>query len=120
MRSEKSREGYLLVDHSASPGLPESVARASGYDPQHCQEGKRFEAATITCSHCGGAYVKNPLRQRDRGRCFNCFKFLCDPCAAVMKLGGECKPYVAYTGAVVGSDKPIPPLALLLGANLHG
>lgn len=119
-RSEKSREGYLLVDHSFSPGLPADVARASGYDPALCGEGKRFEAATQTCSHCGGSQVKNPLRTRERGHCSKCNHFLCDPCAAVLKLTGECKPYVAYTDRVCGSDKALPPLSLLLGANLHG
>lgn len=78
------RTGYLMVDHRASPGLPEDVARASGYDPQWCSEGKMFEADTITCSHCKGVWIKNPLRTRERARCHKCgYNYICDGCAAV-------------------------------------
>lgn len=75
------QQGYLLVDHQASPGLPEDVARLSGYDPKFCGEGKRFEADTLTCSHCKCAVVKNPLRQRERVHCFKCNHYVCDLCA---------------------------------------
>lgn len=75
--------GYLMVDHRASPGLPEDVARNAGYDPKHCGEGKLFEAASLTCSHCKCAVVKNPLRQRERSTCPKCnFHYICDLCAA--------------------------------------
>ena len=77
----KQREGYLLVDHSASPGLPEDVARASGYDPAMVAEGKRFEAATLTCAHCKVTVVKSPLRTRERNYCMKCSgKYICDVC----------------------------------------
>ena len=78
----KQREGYLMVDHRASPGLPEEVARVSGYDPRHAGEGKVFEAASLTCSHCKCAVVKNPLRQRERHTCAKCgYHYICDGCA---------------------------------------
>ena len=48
----KQREGYLMVDHRASPGIPEDVARQIGMDPAQVKEGKLLEAATLTCSHC--------------------------------------------------------------------
>jgi hypothetical protein len=74
--------GYLVVDHRFSPGLPEDVARASGYDPKMCGEGKVFEADTLTCSHCKCVVVKNPLRSRDRHSCLKCGNhYICDPCA---------------------------------------
>jgi hypothetical protein len=77
-----TREGYLLVDHRASPGLPEEVARQVGYDPRFCQEGKLFEAASLTCSHCKGVVVKNPLRTRERHTCMRCGgHYICDGCA---------------------------------------
>ena len=79
------RTGYLLVDHQASPGLPEDVARASGYDPRYCGEGKIFEADTLTCSHCKGTWVKNLLRTRERAKCHKCgYKYVCDGCAVAM------------------------------------
>jgi hypothetical protein len=74
--------GYLMVDHRASPGLPEEVARRAGYDPKFCQEGKLFEASTMTCSHCKCAVVKNPFRTRDRAVCMKCGgHYICDGCA---------------------------------------
>lgn len=85
--SQRSREGYLLVDHQASPGLPEDIARLVGYDPALCGEGKRFEAATLTCSHCKCAVVKNPLRTRERHQCHKCGPhYVCDLCAFRMSL----------------------------------
>jgi len=78
--SKKSTEGYLLVDHSASPGLPEDVAIASGYDPTLCREGKRFEAASLTCDHCKVVVIKNPRRTRERPFCAKCHHYICDVC----------------------------------------
>ena len=80
MSSLKRHEGYLFVDHRASPGLPEDIARKSGYDPKHCGEGALFEAATLTCSHCGCSFVKNPLRTRERAYCQKCDHYICDGC----------------------------------------
>ncbi len=78
-----TKEGYLIVDHRASPGLPEDVARASGYDPKLAGEGKVFEAASLTCAHCKVAVIKNPLRQRERFTCPKCsHHYICDLCAA--------------------------------------
>lgn len=76
------REGYVMVDHRASPGLPEDIARASGYDPRLCREGKLFEAASLTCSHCKVSVIKNPLRQRARPYCPKCDHYICDFCEA--------------------------------------
>ncbi len=79
------RTGYLMVDHRASPGLTEADALASGYDPKQCGEGKLFEADTLTCAHCKGTQVKNPLRTRERAKCHKCdYKYVCDGCAAAM------------------------------------
>jgi hypothetical protein len=77
------REGYLLVDHRASPGLPPELARRMGVAP-----GSKFgEVATLTCCHCKTVVIKNPNRQRERGRCPKCnYKYVCDPCAARMHL----------------------------------
>ena len=79
--SKKSQEGYLMIDHRASPGITEQEARLSGFDPSHCGEGKLFEVATLTCSHCKAAVVKNPLRIRERPFCVQCHHYICDICA---------------------------------------
>lgn len=81
MRLQKSREGYLMVDHRASPGLPADIARAAGYDPDAVGEGKLFEAATLTCAHCKVSVVKNPFRVRERANCPKCdHHYICDGC----------------------------------------
>lgn len=77
-----AREGYLLVDHSASPGLPEDVARAAGYDPALVREGKRFETKTLTCAHCRTSVVPNKFRKLERASCAKCgHRYICDICA---------------------------------------
>jgi hypothetical protein len=76
----RKQMGYLLVDHSASPGLPEAVARSAGYDPVWCREGKRFETATLTCSHCQSCVVPNHFRIRERAHCMKCNHYICDAC----------------------------------------
>lgn len=72
-----------MVDHRFSPGIPEEVARASGYDPKLAKEGGFFEQATLTCSHCKCATIKNPLRVRERHSCVKCGgHYICDSCHA--------------------------------------
>lgn len=78
-------EGYVMVDHRASPGLTEQQAQRFGYHPSQVGEGKVFEASTYGCPHCGGTVVMNPLRVRERGRCFKCNSNVCDVCAAIMR-----------------------------------
>jgi hypothetical protein len=82
MNSLKRHEGYIIVDHRASPGLPEDIARAAGFDPAQCKAGGVFESATLTCSHCGTAYVKNHFRTRERAYCSKCDHYICDFCDA--------------------------------------
>lgn len=67
MRSQRSREGYLLIDnrHAAGPG-------GVSY----------LEAATSTCSHCHRQVIRNPQRVRERAFCFKCSHYICDQCAA--------------------------------------
>jgi hypothetical protein len=76
------KEGYLMIDHRASPGIPEDIARLSGYDPALCGEGKLFETATLSCAHCRGVVIKNLLRTREREFCMKCGgRYICDVCA---------------------------------------
>lgn len=81
--SQKAYEGELFIDHRASPGLPAAIAHNRGFDPQQVGEGKLFEAATRTCSHCQTRVVLNPLRQRERATCLHCAShYICDLCDA--------------------------------------
>ena len=78
----KQREGYLLVDHKASPGLPPELARRMGVQPGST----RNELATLTCAHCKSVQIKNPFRTRDRGQCERCnYRYVCDLCFARMR-----------------------------------
>jgi len=84
MSSKKRYEGWLMLDHTASPGIPEDTARRMGLNPREVCEGKRMEAATIACGHCPGVFIKNPDRVRERGYCRLCDHYVCDPCHAAM------------------------------------
>jgi hypothetical protein len=79
------KPGYLIVDHRASPGIPEELAVRAGYDPFLCREGKTFEADTQTCSHCKNVVIMNPERIRARGHCVYCNHYICDVCTGAMK-----------------------------------
>lgn len=82
MSVQRKQQGYLMVDHRASPGLPEDVAIQAGMDPKQAGEGKFFEADTLTCAHCKAVVVKNPLRVRERANCPKCsHHYICDLCA---------------------------------------
>jgi hypothetical protein len=73
--SERSLEGEVMIDHRASPGIPGS--RLLG-------EGTLFEGKTLSCCHCRGCWILNPLRTRERHRCFQCGgQYLCDGCNVV-------------------------------------
>ncbi len=82
--SQKSREGYLLIDHRASPGIPADVAQQLHLDPAQVAGGKLLEAASLTCSHCKVVVIKNPLRIKERTHCFKCNHYVCDFCGAAM------------------------------------
>lgn len=85
MSSLRDKEGYLMIDHRQSPGIPADMARQIGLDPKLCGEGKLLEAATLTCSHCKSVVMKNPLRQRARANCLKCSHYICDFCDMASK-----------------------------------
>lgn len=77
MQSQRSREGYLLIDHRYSPGITADLPRPPGMiDP--VGPGQTFESATSTCGHCGVPHILNPNRSRPRGYCFKCSHYVCD------------------------------------------
>lgn len=80
MASLTRKEGYLLIDHRASPGVPESVALQVGLDPMGLRGGRMLENATLHCEHCGGVFLKNPERVRERHYCRHCDGYICDSC----------------------------------------
>ena len=109
MSSLRRLEGYLLIDHSASPGT------------RGVPEGKCFESPTVTCSHCQTIVVLNALRTRSRGYCSKCDAYICDGCTAL----GECRPFMAqYTDkpnvilSVAGAPARTTPSGLMLPGHI--
>jgi hypothetical protein len=80
---QRTHEGYLMVDHRASPGLPPDVARKMGYQADAVGEGTLYEAPTLGCPHCGACVVLNPDRKRPRNHCQKCHRYICDGCAQI-------------------------------------
>jgi hypothetical protein len=78
----KQREGYLLLDHRASPGLPANMAARMGASPNEVREGAYFETHTMGCAHCPSVVVLNPMRTRGRSWCSKCDSYICDWCEA--------------------------------------
>lgn len=74
--------GYIEIDHRNAPipdsDLPPGVRRY-------------FEADTYTCSHCDAVVFLDLARTRERYKCKKCGKHICDPCAADMAVGVQCK-----------------------------
>lgn len=75
MSSLLRHDGELMIDNRASgdpiPGMP----RAGAFT----------EVRTISCRHCGGAWVVNPWRTRPREYCRHCNRYICDGCFARSK-----------------------------------
>ena len=94
MSSLKSHEGYMLIDHRNSPGVPDNLMVADGLISG---SGKGlFESATFTCSHCEAVVIMNPDRSRSRGYCPKCNHYVCDACEQRRVASGyECKPFKA-------------------------
>jgi len=94
MKSKRSLEGYLQIDHRESPGVPNEMtaainaqlppARAFPFVGPHVN----FESTVVTCSHCHAIIILNPDRSRERHYCAKCDHYVCDRPSCVM----ECRP----------------------------
>ncbi len=91
--------GELMVDHRASPGIPE-LGRTG-----------LMEMATITCTHCGVAVIMRKDRERNRHYCRACDHYICDHCATIMTVSMEHKTYNQLADEIrekyIHSDTPI-------------
>lgn len=93
--SLRRQEGYLLIDHRMSPGVPDALLHASGLEVVSARGGATFESATSTCSHCHAIVVANPDRSRARAYCPGCHHYICDGCEfRRVQLGHGCVPLV--------------------------
>lgn len=88
--SKRSLEGEIEIDHRASPGLSEDIARWMDLPAESVAGGQLYRAAFYVCAHCQCEVVKNPYRQREREQCRKCDKYICDDCALLMKQTLAC------------------------------
>ncbi len=86
MRTKRSHEGYVLIDHSDSPGVNTEFVGAN--DTPAVPKGMKYESATFTCSHCQRGVILQPLRTRERGWCSGCDHYICDVCYEVRRTSG--------------------------------
>ena len=88
------RSGNLLtIDHSASPGLTEEIARRFGLPTEVAGEGRKLEVCTRTCCGCQQQVMLRTDRSSPRNYCRKCDSYMCDDCALVLKTTGVHKSF---------------------------
>ncbi len=90
MPSKPRREGFLLIDHHDSPGVPPELVRAAGWPAPVVGAGQTFESPIAMCAHCNTSVILNPNRSRPRGYCRKCDAYVCDSPAC----NSECTPHI--------------------------
>lgn len=83
--SERSKEGYLQIDHRASPGVTSTAA--PNPDVPIVGGGVNFEAVTRRCSQCHQIIVFDIQRTRFVRKCLSCMEYHCDRCVAAQPPG---------------------------------
>lgn len=92
MRTKRSNEAYVLIDHRNSPGISQEFMRANRLDGPAVGAGVTFESAMVVCHGCGRDVILNPNRTREREWCMKHDAYLCDDCGLRRKVTGECVP----------------------------
>lgn len=92
MRSKRSNEAYVLIDHRNSPGLTPEFMKANNLSAPAVGAGQVFESAMAICHGCGNDIILNPNRSREREWCMEHDAYLCDTCGLTRKLTGSCVP----------------------------
>jgi len=80
--------GHVLLDQTGGDGgISEELLHRQGIldDSVPVRPGSKAEADTLSCNHCGGVVVLNPLRKRPRTMCHLCMRYICDLCASRAK-----------------------------------
>lgn len=90
MRTKRSNEAYLLIDHRNSPGISQEFVQKNNLDVPVVGAGAVFETAMAICHCCGADIVLNPNRTRAREWCMEHDAYMCDRCALTRKLTGSC------------------------------
>jgi hypothetical protein len=92
LRTKRSNEAYLLIDHRNSPGISQEYIQANKLDAPAVGAGQMFESAIAICHCCAGDIILNPGRTREREWCMEHDAYMCDRCAMMRKLTGSCVP----------------------------
>src|ERR1700686_5319728 len=90
MKTKRSREAYLLIDHRNSPGITHEFAKANNIEGPIVGAGVTFESAMVVCHCCTRDVILNPDRTRERAWCMVHDAYLCDDCDAARRSRGEC------------------------------
>src|SRR5262249_23910613 len=101
------KEGYLLIDMRASPGVTAEFVRASGLDAPIVGAGQKLVCAQRQCCACG-CYI-NITRKDDHEWCAAHDAYLCNNCGLLRKLrhqhGGYKKRMEAVYEAAVRRER---------------
>lgn len=88
MTSIGRQGGYLVIDHSNSPGIPADLAEKWAAKGVPVSVGSTtLEMDSWCCSHCNKVVLKNPARKRPREVCRKCMHVVCDRCV------NDCQPF---------------------------
>lgn len=110
MKSLRSLEGEMVIEHRFSPGVPGEVMLAIGLPADAGKRDTVWESAVATCNHCENQVVMNPDRSRERYVCLSCTHYICDECQAQRFLGKPCYPFKAKVADHLEAvDKGIDP-----------
>ena len=90
MFSKRELEGYLLIDHTDSPGISAQEAARAGENTLVVPRGMKFQSPTINCACCQALVVLNPDRTRSRGYCPSADRYVCDMCELARVQRGSC------------------------------
>lgn len=106
--------GYLVIDHSNSPGIPDSMApQINALGGIAVPGSTTLELDTWTCKHCSSIVLKNPNRVRPREVCRKCMAVVCDKCSL------WCEPFEKIANAIISNKLHTVENALILPAFLR-
>lgn len=93
MRSKRNQEGYLLIDHTNSPGVSQAFAQAHNL-PVGVMGGRMMESALQVCHICGGDIVLGGDRSKMMAYCQRHDRYSCDNCVKTEHETGV--PHTTY------------------------
>lgn len=92
--SLNDHSGYLIIDHSSSPGIKEEdIPLELKGKVTAVPEGQILERDIQQCTHCQREIILNPSRTRAREKCPYCYHYICDSCYELLRKTGTCIPF---------------------------